>query len=110
MILTLFVQVLQELNAIILIVAPLLAPLALVLVHRLVGARAHDFPFILFLGSKRPWGKILSLLVMLSHVDTIITIVALDPFFILGTHSYELFECPLVIHGVVIHLKSFEFL
>jgi hypothetical protein len=110
MILTLFVQVLQELNAILLIVTPLLTPLALILVHRLVGAYAHDFPFILFLGSKRPWGKILSLLVVLSHVDTITTIVALDPFFLLDTHSYELFECPLVIHGVVIHLEGFDFL
>jgi hypothetical protein len=87
-------------------VAPLLAPLALILVHRVVGACARGFPFVFFLGS-----KILHLLVMLSHVDTINnTIVALDPFFLLDTHSYELFECPLIIHGVVIHLKGFEFL
>jgi hypothetical protein len=106
MILTLFIQVLQELNAILLIVAPLLAPLALILVNRVVGAHAHSFPFFFFLGS-----KILPLLMVLSHVDAIsTTIVVLDPFFLLGTHSYKLFECPLVIHGVVIHLKSFELL
>jgi hypothetical protein len=110
MILKLFVQVLQELNAILLIVTPLLAPPALILVHRLVEAHAHGFPFILFLGSKRHWGKILSLLVVLSHVDTIIIIVVFDPFFLLDTYRYELFECPLVIHGVVIHLEDFEFL
>jgi hypothetical protein len=104
MILSLFVYVLKELNAILLIVAPLLTLLALILVHRLVGARARGFPFIFFLGS-----KILSLLMVLSHVDTInTTIIALDPFFLLDTNSYELFKCPLVIHGVVIHLEGFE--
>jgi hypothetical protein len=46
-------------------------------------------------------GGILPLLVVLSHVD---------PLFLLDTHGYELLECPLVIHGVVVHLKSFEFL
>jgi hypothetical protein len=46
----LFVQVLQELNAVLLIVAPPLAPLALILVHRLVGAHAHNFSFIFLLG------------------------------------------------------------
>jgi hypothetical protein len=51
MIITLFVQVLQELNAILLIVAPLLAPPALIIVHRLVGPRAHNFSFVFFLGS-----------------------------------------------------------
>jgi hypothetical protein len=91
MILTLFVQVLQELNAILLIVALLLAPHALILVHRLIGARSHDFPFIFFIGSIRLWGEILSLLVVLGHVDAInTTIVALDPIFLLDTHSYEL--------------------
>jgi hypothetical protein len=106
MILTLFVQVLQELNAVLLIVAPPLAPLALILVHRLVGARAHNFSFIFLLG-----GGILPLLVVLSHVDAInTTIVALDHFFLLDTHSYELFECPFVIHGVVVHLEGFKFL
>jgi hypothetical protein len=105
MILTLFVQVLQELNAVLLIVAPPLAPLALILVHRLVGARAHNFSFAFFLGG------ILPLLVVLSHVDAInITIVALDSLFLLDTHGYELLECPLIIHGVIIHLKGFEFL
>jgi hypothetical protein len=53
MILTLFIQVLQELNAILLIVAPLFAPLASILVHRVVGARAHSFRFVFFLGSIR---------------------------------------------------------
>jgi hypothetical protein len=106
MILTLLVQVLQELNAVLLIVALSLAPLALILVHRLVRARAHDFSFIFLLG-----GKILPLLVVLSHVDAInTTIVTLDPFFLLDTHRYELFECPFVIHGVVIHLEGLEFL
>jgi hypothetical protein len=106
MILTLFVQVLQELNAVLLIVALPLAPLALILVHRLVGARAHSFSFVFFLGR-----GILPLLMMLSHVDAInITIVALDPFFLLDTHGYELFECPLVIHRVIVHLEGFEFL
>jgi hypothetical protein len=106
MILTLFIQVLQELNAILLIVAPLLAPFVLILVHMMVEAYAHGFPFVFFLGS-----KILPLLVLCSHVDTInTTIIAIDPFFLLDTHSYELFECPLVIHGVVIHLEGFEFL
>jgi hypothetical protein len=92
MIIVLFVQVLQELNAILLIVVSLLAPHALILVHRLIGARAHIFPFILFLG---PFNT---------------TIVVFDPFFLLDTYSYELFECPLVIHGVVIHLEGFKFL
>jgi hypothetical protein len=56
------------------------------------------------------WGKFFPLLVVLSHVDAInTTIVALDPFFLLDTHSYKLFECPFVIHGVVVHLKGFEF-
>jgi hypothetical protein len=106
MILTLLVQVLQELNAVLLIMTPSLAPLALILVHWLVRARAHGFSFIFLLG-----GKILPLLVVLSHVDAIgTTIVALDPFFLLDTHSYELFECPFVIHGVVIHLEGLEFL
>jgi hypothetical protein len=53
MILTLFVQMLQEFNAILLIVAPPLAPLALILVHRLVGAHAHNFSFIFFLGGEK---------------------------------------------------------
>jgi hypothetical protein len=111
MISTLFIQVLQELNAILLIVAPLLAPLALILVHMVVGARAHGFPFVFFLGSIRLWSKILPLLVVLSHVDAInTTIVAIDPLLLLDTHSYELLECPLVIHGVVVYLKGFEFL
>jgi hypothetical protein len=106
MILTLFVQMLQEFNAVLLIVAPPLAPLTLILVHRLVGARAHSFSFIFFLGRGD-----LPLLVVLNHVDTINTIiVALDPFLLLDTHGYELFECPLVIHGVVVHLECFEFL
>jgi hypothetical protein len=87
MIFTLFVQMLQEFNAVLLIVAPPLAPLTLILVHRLVGARAHSFSFIFFLE-----GEILSLLVVLSHVDAInITIVVLDPFFLLDTHGYKLF-------------------
>jgi hypothetical protein len=106
MIITLLVQVFQELNAILLIVVPLLVPLALILVHRVVGARARGFPFVLFLRS-----KILPLLVVLSHADNInTTIVVLDPFFLLDTHSYELFKCSLIIHGVVIHLEGFEFL
>jgi predicted membrane chloride channel (bestrophin family) len=97
--------VLQELNTILLIVGPLLTPVALILINRVVRARAHGFPFFFFLGSKIP-----PLLVVFGHVDVIsITIVALDPFFLLGIHSYKFFECPLVIHGVVIHLKSFEF-
>jgi hypothetical protein len=55
--------------------------------------------------------EILSLLVVLSHVDAInTTIVALDPIFLLDTHSYKLFMYPIVIHGVVIHLKGFKFL
>jgi hypothetical protein len=92
MILTLFVQVLQELNAILLIVAPLLAPHILILVHRWIGAHAHDFSFVFFLGSIRLWSEVLSLLVVFSHVNAInTTIVALDPFFLLDTHSYELF-------------------
>jgi hypothetical protein len=86
MIITLFVQMLQELNAVLLIVAPPLAPLALILVHILVEARAHSFSFVFFL-----WGEILPLLVVLSHVDVInTTIVALDHFFLLDTHGYEL--------------------
>jgi hypothetical protein len=106
MILTLFVQVLQELNAVFLIVAPPLTPLALILVHRLVGSRAHNFSFIFFLG-----GKNLPILVVFSHVDAINTIiVALDPFFLLDTHSYELFECLFIIHGVVVHLEGLEFI
>jgi hypothetical protein len=52
MILTLFIQVLQVLNAKKFIVAPLLAPLALILIYRMVGARAHSFPFVFFLGEK----------------------------------------------------------
>jgi hypothetical protein len=56
-------------------------------------------------------GGILSLFVVLGHVDTInTTIIVLDPIFLLDTHRYELFECSLVIHGVVVHLKGFEFL
>jgi hypothetical protein len=103
--------VLQELNAILLIVAPLLALHALILVHRLVEAHAHDFSFVFFLGSIRLWREVLSLLVMLDYIDAInTTIVALDPIFFLDTHSYELFECPPVIHGVVVHLEGFEFL
>jgi hypothetical protein len=106
MILTLFIQVLQKLNAILLIVTPLLAPLTLILIHRVVRSRVHDFPFVFFFGS-----KILSLLVVLGHIDAInTTIIALDPFFLLSTHGYEFFHYPLVIHGVVIHLKGFEFL
>jgi hypothetical protein len=50
MIITLLVDVLQELNAIFQIVAPSFAPLALILVHRLVGAHAHGFSFIFLLG------------------------------------------------------------
>jgi hypothetical protein len=83
MILTLFIQVLQELNVILLIVAPLFAPIVLILVHRLVGAHAHGFPFIFFLGSVRVWSKILPLLMVLSHVDAInTTIITLDHFFL----------------------------
>jgi hypothetical protein len=81
MILTLFIQVLQVLNAKKFIVAPLLAPLALILIYRVVGARAHSFPFVFFFRR-----KILSLLVVLSHVDAInATIVALYPLFLLDT-------------------------
>jgi hypothetical protein len=106
MILTLFSQVLQELNVILLIVAPLLAPLGLILVHRVIKTHAHSFPFVFFLRS-----KILPLLVVLSHVDAInTTIVALDPLFLLDTHSYELLECPLFIHGIVVHLEGLKFL
>jgi hypothetical protein len=109
MILTLFVHVLQKLNAILLIVALLLAPHALILVHKLIRARAHGFSFVFFLGSIRLWREVLSLLVVLSHVDAInTTIVAIDSFFLLNTHSYELFECSVVIHGVVVHLEGFE--
>jgi hypothetical protein len=111
MILTLFVQVLQELNTIVLIVTPLLAPHPLILVHMLIGACAHDFPFIFFHGSISPWEKILSLLVVLGHVDAInTTIIVLDPILLLDTHSYELFEYPFVIHGVIVHFEGFEFL
>jgi hypothetical protein len=85
--------------------APPLAPFALILVHRLVGARAHNFFFFFFLGG------IISLFVVLSHVDAInTTIVTFDSLFLLDTHGYELFECTLVIHGVVVHLESFKFL
>jgi hypothetical protein len=92
-------------------VAPLLAPHALILVHMLIRARAHSFFFIFFLGSIRLWRKKNSLLVVLSHIDAInTTIVALDPFFLLDTHSYELVECLLIIHRVVVHLEGFEFL
>jgi hypothetical protein len=109
MILTLFVYVLQELNVILLIVAPLLAPHALILIYRLIRALANDFVF--FLGSIRLWREVLSLLVVLSHVDAIITtIVVLDRFFLLDTHSYELFECSLIILRVAVHLEGFEFL
>jgi hypothetical protein len=111
MILTFSIQVLQELNAILLIVTPLLLPLPLILVHRRVGARAHGFPFVFFLVSIRLWSKILPFLVVLSHVDAInTTIVALDPLLLLDTHSYKLLECPLLIHRVVVHLKCFKFL
>jgi hypothetical protein len=111
MILTLFLHVLQELNAILLIVTPLLAPHALILIHRLIGARAHDFSFIFFLARMSLWREVLSLLVVLSHVDAInTTIAAFDPFILLDTHSYELFECSLVIHRVVVHLEGFKFL
>jgi hypothetical protein len=100
--------VLQELNAVLLIVVSPLAPLALILIHQLVGARAHSFFFIFLLGGG---GGILPFLVVLSHVDAInTTIVVLDPFFLLDTHSYELFECQFVIYGVVIHLEGLEFL
>jgi hypothetical protein len=102
---------LQELNAILLIVAPILAPHALILVHRLIEARAHSFSFVFFLGSIRLKMEVLSLLVVLSHVNAInTTIVALDSFLLLDTHSYELFECQLVIHGVVVCLEGFKFL
>jgi hypothetical protein len=111
MILTLFVYVLQELNVILLIVAPLLAPHALILIYRLIRALANDFFFVFFLGSIRLWREVLSLLVVLSHVDAIITtIVVLDRFFLLDTHSYELFECSLIILRVAVHLEGFEFL
>jgi hypothetical protein len=33
-----------------------------------------------------------------------------DHFFLLDTHSYKLFECPLIIHRVAVHLEGFEFL
>jgi hypothetical protein len=96
----------QELNAVLLIVTPLLTPLALILVRRLVGAHAHGFSFVFFLG-----GGIIPLLVVLSHVDAInTTIVMLDHLFLLDTHSYELLECPLIIHGVIIHFEGFKFL
>jgi hypothetical protein len=103
--------VLQELNTILLIVAPLLAPHTMILVHRWIRARAHEFSYVFSLGSIRLWREVLSLLVVLTHVDAInTTIVALDPFFLLDTYSYELFECSLVIHGVVVHLEGIEFL
>jgi hypothetical protein len=55
--------------------------------------------------------QISSSFVVLSHVDAINTIiVALDPLFLLDTHSYELLECPLAIHEIVVHLEGFEFL
>jgi hypothetical protein len=104
--LTLFIQVLQELNAILLIVAPLLAPLVLIIVHRVIGARAHDFPFVFFLRS-----KILPLLVMLSYVDAInTTTIVLDPLLFLDTHSNEFLMCLLLIHGVVVDLKGLKLL
>jgi hypothetical protein len=93
MILTLFIQVLQELNVILLIVSLLIAPLALILVHMVIGACAHNFSFVFFLGS-----KILSLLVVISHVNAInTTTIVLDPLLFLDTHSDEFLKCPLLI-------------
>jgi hypothetical protein len=87
MILTLLIEVLQELNVVLLIVASSLAPPALILVHQLVGARAHGLSFIFLLR-----GGILSLLLVLGQIDTIsTTTVAFDPFFLLDTYSHELF-------------------
>jgi hypothetical protein len=102
MILILVIQVLQERNAILLIVAPLPASLALILVHKVVGAHAHGFPFVFFL-----MRKILPLLMVFSHVDAInTTTIALDPLLFLGTHSNEFFKCPLLIYGVVVDLRQ----
>jgi hypothetical protein len=97
--------VLQELNSILLIATLPFAPLALILVNGWLGAHAHSFPFVFFLGSTRFWSKILPFLVVFSRVDTINTIiVALDPLLLLDRHSHELLKCPLLIHEIVVHL------
>jgi hypothetical protein len=105
MILTFSIQVLQELNAIFLIVALPLAPLALILVNWGLRAHAHGFPLVFYLGSIRFRSKILLLLVAINT-----TVVTLDPLLLLDTHNRELLRCPLLIHGVVVHLGGLKFL
>jgi hypothetical protein len=83
------IHMLQELNEILLIVAPPFAPLALILINWGLRAHAHSFPLLFFLGNIRLRSKILLLLVVLSHVDTInTTIVAPDPLPLLDTHNH----------------------
>jgi hypothetical protein len=109
--LTLFVQVLEELNAILLIVAPLLCTTCID-PYPLVGRGSCSRLSLCLLSWKhKTLGEFFYLLVVLSHVDTINnTIVAIDSFLLMDTHNYKLFECLLVIHGVVIHLEGFKFL
>jgi hypothetical protein len=110
MILIFFVQVLQELNPVFLIVSIPFTQFALILVNWGLIVHVHGFPLVFFLGSIRLRRKILLLLVVLSHIDTInTTIVALDPLLLMDTHSHELLDCSLLIHGVVVDLKGFKF-
>jgi hypothetical protein len=105
MILTFSVQVLQELNAVLLIVSSHEAPLVLVL---LSWRPCHALPLFFILGG-RLRHKVPLLIVVLGQVDTVnTTIVTLDPLLFLDTHNHEFFKCPLLIHGVIVDLKGLK--
>jgi hypothetical protein len=95
MILTFSVQVLQDPNAVLLIVSSLEAPLALTLLSWRPG---HTLPLFFIQGS-RIRHKIPLLVVVLGQVNTVnTTIIALDPLLFLDTHSHEFLKCSLLIH------------
>jgi hypothetical protein len=98
-----------KVNTILLIAPPLFAPLSLIRINWGLRAHAHNFPLFFFLGSLRLQSKIL-FLVVLSHDDVINTIIIALDLLLLDTHSQELLECPILIHGVVVDLKDFKFL
>jgi hypothetical protein len=107
MILNFSVQVLQELNAVLLIVSSLKAPLALVLFSWRFGCALSLF----FKLGSRLRHKIPLLVVVFEQVDTVNTsIVTLDPLQFLDTYSYEFLKCPLLIHRVIVDIKGLKLL
>jgi hypothetical protein len=99
--------VLEELNTVLLIVSSLKAPLALVFLSWRPGLALPLF----FIPQGRLGHETPLLVVVLGQVHTVnTTTIVLDPLLFLDTHSNEFLKCPLLIHGIVVDLKSLKLL